>query len=104
MMLAAFIKNFPDGTSPPVELLELFEYETNNNGPNYAGDFGLCENGRELALAYFGNQELAKHFAVIGNDSAASLYALWLYEGIRPENAPVVYLEAEGQRLVVLAS
>jgi hypothetical protein len=102
---AEFLQNAPANIDIPDELLAFLEIENPRRRTlTRSADFALRPFGHHIARLYFGDADIALHFMVFGGDSGGGTYALWLYEGRTIYDAPVVYLESEGQYCVVLAS
>ena len=105
MNVTEFLKVCPTGVSAPVELLDLLRFENLEGIENSrSSDFGLRPFGYEIAVHYFGDQELGQRFLVFGGDSGGGVYSFWLYEGRNLRNAPIVYFGSEGERFAVLAN
>ncbi|HCL57844.1 MAG TPA: hypothetical protein DHW82_12675 [Spirochaetia bacterium] len=88
----------------PQMLADLCEY-WDKNPYFFAGEFELQPDKYECAKAWF--QEKEKGYSRVlpfGVDGVGSLYAFWLYQdGITPSNAPIVFLDSEGEGSSVLA-
>jgi hypothetical protein len=95
--------NFPTDALPPVRLVELLAFQ--ESSPDwYSGRFEISAWQHGDAAWFDGDVEAAKQFAVFGNGSDGSLYALWLYPGRSVMDAPVVFLGSEGVDCSVIAT
>lgn len=110
-------------TRLPARLVRL--YEASRGWGYFAGDFEFELDGPASATAWFADrEEPAREFAVFGRvgggaarpglrlgleptsgtDGRGGLFALWLYPGRSPEDAPVVLLDSECLDNGILAS
>ncbi|MEB3330317.1 MAG: hypothetical protein VKQ33_13910 [Candidatus Sericytochromatia bacterium] len=88
------------GPHPVPQLLDdLGEFAADVKG-YFSGRFKLAPGGAE---GWLGGPERAGEFAVFGHDADGSCYALWLYDGRGPAEAPVVYLNAAHSGSTVIA-
>jgi hypothetical protein len=94
-MLADEIQaGFPAGVTVPNDLRRLLMF-AEEHGREISGCFEFESDGRGASRAWFGDESAASQFAVFGCGPDGSLYALWLYPGREPANAPVVLLDSE---------
>jgi hypothetical protein len=94
---------FPGGVTVPDDLRRFLEF-AEENGREVSGCFEFETDGRAAALAWFGDEAPASQFAVFGRGPDGSLYALWLYPGRGPSDAPVVLLDSESDGNQVIAA
>jgi len=94
---------FPVDDELPPALVRLCEYSERAGTDTISCDFALSDSGQEQLERYFGESELPKSFGVFGVDDSHSFYALWLLDGRKPTDAPVVYLAGGGYGSGVLA-
>jgi hypothetical protein len=93
---------FPHGHRLPAPLVDLCEFEQAHGYP-ISGCFELAQDGMASLAGWFRKEPDAwQHFLTFGNGASGDIYALWLTEGLAPEQAPVVMFGSEGD-LVVLA-
>jgi hypothetical protein len=102
MTEADFQQNFPAGVAVPEMLRALLQFES-QSGDWYSGYFQLDQWEFADAAWFAGDRDTAEQFAVIGRGPDGSLYALWLYPGRTPDDAPVVFLGSEGTENNLLA-
>ncbi len=94
----------PPGTTVPLILRKLAERSEEIDG-NLSCDFALTPRGNSDAQSWFaGHEEAAKQFLIFGTDRAHSLYGYWLYDGRPINQAPIVYLNGEGENNTVLTN
>lgn len=92
---------FPNGVALPQGIHAVCDY-LDKNGYPISGGFEINLRGKEVAASWFRNDEpMKEQFAVFGNGSTGSTYALWLRETRNSEKAPVVLLGSEGDFLVL---
>lgn len=92
---------FPNGVALPHSIHAICDY-LDEQGYPISGCFEINLRGKEVAESWFRNDEAMKdQFAVFGNGSTGSTYALWLRETRNSEQAPVVLLGSEGDFLVL---
>lgn len=92
---------FPHGIALPQSIRAVCDY-LDEYGYPISGSFEINLCGKDVAASWFRNDEdMTAQFAVFGNGSTGSTYALWLRENRNPEQAPVVLLGSEGDFLVL---
>jgi hypothetical protein len=74
----------------PQMLDDLAEFASECKG-YFSGRFKL---GPEDASGWLGDEAKASDFALFGRDADGSQYGFWLYDGLTPANAPIVYLNS----------
>jgi hypothetical protein len=97
---SAFAFEFPSGVAVPplLDALAAFVVPLDDW---FSGHFQLCA---DQADAWFGEGcEGANELAIFGQEGDGSTYALWLHEGLSPDEAPVVYLNSENDGNKVVA-
>lgn len=98
-----FLINNPRLRTVPSELKDLYDYAARNNGQVIA-DFEIKEDLQEMVAELFDDEEEpTNEFAMFGQDALGGLYGFWLYNGKSADDAPIVYLDAEGCGNTVLA-
>src|SRR5437899_2029797 len=104
MLAASVQKGFPEGVLLPDELRALCEF-ADDTDCELGGLFEFNTDGRESANSWFASDTaVASLFAVFGRGPDDSLYAFWLHAGPNASDAPVVYLDSEGQENKVIAA
>lgn len=69
------------------------------------GSFEIDEDKYDTLKDWFrGNEAGWSKVKLFGVDGIHSLYGIWLYDGRKSENAPIVYLGGEGEGTTILAS
>lgn len=101
LTLEQFRANF-DPYAVPSLLEELLSFQ-NVSSEWYAGYFELDVVTRESLKHHLREEALAQFFG-FGRGGDASLYALWKYKEMPLEEAPVVYLNSEGEGSAVQAN
>jgi len=92
---------FPNGVALPQGIRAVCDY-LDEHGYPISGCFEINLRGKEVIASWFRNDEQMKEqFAVFGNGSTGSTYALWLRETRNSEQAPIVLLGSEGEFLVL---
>lgn len=95
---------FPTGIVMPKSIRAICDYLETCGYP-ISGCFEVNLRGQEDAAAWFRNDEAMKsQFAIFGNGSTGSTYALWLCKSQDSERAPVVLLGSEGEFLVLASN
>lgn len=69
----------------------------------YSGRFELAAISKENLLDHVKEDHLSQFFG-FGHDGNYSLYALWRYKEVPLDDAPVVYLNSEGEGSTILAN
>lgn len=98
-----FQQNFK-GHPVPEALKELLLFQNSVNDW-YSGSFELDIMSYNIFNTYIVAIDILKQFLSFGHDGNGSDYALWLYkEEMLPENAPIIYVNSEGEGSTVLAN
>ena len=102
MLLGEIEATFPCGHRLPQPIVEICCFFEEHGYP-ISGCFELSTIGMEQLKGWFGGDPIAYgQFLPFGRGACGDIYALWLKDGLVPDNAPVVMFGSEGE-LVVLA-
>ncbi len=101
LLLDQFRNNF--GAYPVPRMLEDLLAFQNSSNEWYTGGFELDEISQGALKAHI-KEERVSQFLGFGHDANYSLYALWRYQEMPLEEAPIVYLNSEGQGSTVFAN
>lgn len=72
---------------------------------HFCGSFEIDEDKYDTVKDWFqGNEAGWSKIKLFGVDGIHSLYGIWLYDGRKSDNAPIVYLGGEGEGTTILAS
>jgi hypothetical protein len=94
---------FPQGHRLPCPIVDLCTFLERNGYP-ISGCFEISKIGIDDLKGWFQNDLSSyEQFLPFGRGACGDVYALWLTDGLSPEQAPVVMFGSEGE-LEVLAS
>jgi hypothetical protein len=98
-----FQQNFKGHPVP--ELLKELVLFQNRVNDWYSDSFELAIIPYNIFNTYVVEIDVLKQFIPFGYDGNRSDYALWLHkEEVLPENAPIIYINSEGEGSTVLAN
>jgi hypothetical protein len=100
LMLDQFSRNFGVYSIPNV-LKELLDFQ-NASHAWYSKGFELSIIEQEELREHVTEEKISQ-FLGFGHDANYSIYALWLYQDVPLEEAPVVYFNSEGEGSTVFA-
>jgi|GEM_PF-6771809 len=101
--LKAMEAKFSPHKVPPL-LAELCNY-WDKHPVFFCGSFEVNAGQLDSLKAWFkGNEAGWSKVKIFGVDGIHSLYGIWLYDGRKSANAPIIYLGGEGEGTTILAS